>query len=612
MWCGTIFLLFSSFNVYLFFIRKNASRLDAFFKSWLIIWTYILFTTELLSLFHELTGSAVFVSWLILFLFSCYLVKNISRDRFIYAIDLFRKMPYSGLFFVILLVGTFCCGIIYPPNNWDSMTYHLARVSQWIQNQGVQFFDTPIPRQNHQLPLAEYGITHLSLLTGIDRLAFIVQWMSLICAALGVARITELLGGSFKSKWRAMFISASIPMAVFQASSTQNDLVVASFLVIFARFLLDFSPKVFVWTGCAFGLALMTKGTAYIYTFAIGSVLGIFKLLTTQSAQRKKVFGALCLTIVLGISFSCMFFLRNIHYYGVLLFSPATDNYLTASTSPFVLGVNILKHLALHLATPFMKVNYLVTQLFYSCFPEYVNHPAANWQNSCFDIRFMLREDNAANTLHLLLMMFSFAFLLLRRKKVNRITLIYTVMTMCCVVYIGSLLTWNEWLSRLHTTFFLLSVPLMVIVTEQIVFKSIPVAFFLDSIMFLYAALCMFFCNPRPLYPFVAYPAMKFFGKDIPVKRIYSQWIMPLGKGKAIDAICSALPDERPLHIGVLCDGDHRVYYLYRKMNIHAVRNPELRIDFDPDAPWMICVLAHFPENLNDYFIVHKHYPFIL
>ena len=112
MWCGTIFLLFSSFNVYLFFIRKNASRLDAFFKSWLIIWTCILFTTELLSLFHELTGSAVFVSWLILFLFSWYLVKNISRDRFIYAIDLFRKMPYSGLFFVILLVGTFCCGMV--------------------------------------------------------------------------------------------------------------------------------------------------------------------------------------------------------------------------------------------------------------------------------------------------------------------------------------------------------------------------------------------------------------------------------------------------------------------------------------------------------------------
>jgi hypothetical protein len=51
----------------------------------------------------------------------------------------------------------------FTPNNWDSMTYHLARVVHWQQEQRVYHYATHIDRQIQLAPFAEFVIAHLHI-----------------------------------------------------------------------------------------------------------------------------------------------------------------------------------------------------------------------------------------------------------------------------------------------------------------------------------------------------------------------------------------------------------------------------------------------------------------
>src|SRR5262249_13186492 len=72
---------------------------------------------------------------------------------------------------------------ISPPNNWDSMTYHLSRVEHWTQNKSIAYYPTNIPRQLHQNPGAEFVLLHLRLLSGSDRLFNLLQLFSMVSCA---------------------------------------------------------------------------------------------------------------------------------------------------------------------------------------------------------------------------------------------------------------------------------------------------------------------------------------------------------------------------------------------------------------------------------------------
>ena len=62
-----------------------------------------------------------------------------------------------------------------PPNNWDSMTYHLARIAYWLQEQSVLHFDAGTARQLAQPPNGEFLQGWALAVTDSDRFAAVVQ-----------------------------------------------------------------------------------------------------------------------------------------------------------------------------------------------------------------------------------------------------------------------------------------------------------------------------------------------------------------------------------------------------------------------------------------------------
>ncbi len=87
-----------------------------------------------------------------------------------------------------LIVGT-------PPNNWDSLSYHLARAAFWSQGNQVGYIaDVYDGRLNANLPNSEIALTLVLEVGRNERLAGFVQFAAALSIAVGVFALARKLG----------------------------------------------------------------------------------------------------------------------------------------------------------------------------------------------------------------------------------------------------------------------------------------------------------------------------------------------------------------------------------------------------------------------------------
>ncbi len=187
---------------------------------------------NVLSLFHAVNRSGVIWSHLF-FVLGVWGYGLWHRRRLVLLV---RKLcvrmkrcfvPVSSAYVLIvpLLLIISLTAFLYAPNTWDSMTYHMARVAHWMQQGSVDYYVTNIRRQNEMGPGAEYLILFFQAISGTDRLANSVQWMSFLLIPFALYYLLRLLRINRQAHPWIILICMTTPMAVLQASSTQNDLV---------------------------------------------------------------------------------------------------------------------------------------------------------------------------------------------------------------------------------------------------------------------------------------------------------------------------------------------------------------------------------------------------
>ncbi len=179
-----------------------------------------------------------------------------------------ERLVLVGIAAVVLLL--LLIAWVSPPNNYDSYLYHMARVVHWAQAGSLDHFPSGFEHQLTKPTWAETAILHLRVLWGNDRPANLVQWFSMLGSLVGVSAIAGHLGGSRKAQLLAITIALSIPMGILQATSTQNDYVVAFWMVCLAYFVVrrergSSTPVDAAYVGLAAGLGMLTKGTGYVY-----------------------------------------------------------------------------------------------------------------------------------------------------------------------------------------------------------------------------------------------------------------------------------------------------------------------------------------------------------
>lgn len=229
--------------------------------------------------------------------------------RFYYGIkSIFFKNGFQLLFPLLVLVGL--TAWLYPPNNYDSLTYHMGRVAHWIQNGSIDYYPTIIDRQNQMGPGAEYLILFLQVLSGTDYYASFVQFFSYICLILSCFYIVRVLKAPRKLSLYIVLLSTTSPIAILQASNTKNDLVAAlmtiAFLVSSNRFIFGSVTKLrlldFVFIGISAASGFLVKPTSLLVGVPIVAIGLCFQLVPIIK-RKENIYKLLSGTLITGIAF---------------------------------------------------------------------------------------------------------------------------------------------------------------------------------------------------------------------------------------------------------------------------------------------------------------------
>lgn len=485
------------------------------FLSTSIVWGVILTAiTEVLSIFNLLKFAWLLGLWSIgslisafIFLIVIYKAK-VSVSFKVPNVTNFQILLLIAVGFIIATLGMIA--LVAPPNNWDSMTYHMSRVVHWIQNQSVAFYPTNILRQNYNSPWAEFAIMHFQILSGGDRFANLIQWFSMVGSVIGVSLIAEQLGAKLRGQILAAVVTATIPMGILQATSTQNDYAVSFWLVCFVYYIMLLAAKertncaFLLGAGCSLGLAILTKATAYIFAcpFLVWFVLSRVKILKWQSWKPIIIVAVISLSINMG------HYGRNFDLFGHPLGpgKKSSSGAITAKYSNEIFTVsslvsNVVRNIGLHIGTPFYRVNAFLEKginQIHNLLDVDINDSRTTWSGREFKIyRLSNNEDYAGNLLHFALIIPCLAIFLLTRLRESRNLAIYSLSVMASFLLFCFYLKWTPWYSRNHLPLFILLSPFIAIVLLSTLNDKITNSIALVLVSF--ASLWIFYNNTRPI-----------------------------------------------------------------------------------------------------------------
>jgi hypothetical protein len=125
-----------------------------------------------------------------------------------------------------------------PPFVWDSLTYHLTNVAQWIQDGRIGLFQAPVERiylpANYEV-LAAWFAVFLHHDVVIETAGLPAYGL----AGLSIYAISRAVGQSPTGSWVSSLVFLSTPALVFAVTGTKNDPFVAAVYLLLVALVLQ-------------------------------------------------------------------------------------------------------------------------------------------------------------------------------------------------------------------------------------------------------------------------------------------------------------------------------------------------------------------------------------
>ncbi len=393
----------------------NPSRLKgvrvALLQSVLLLGFFIAIQSEALGTLHVLTPPFAATAWVVLLLLSallgwrmCWLPGGWKRllDG-LRSLDRFAILSIIG--FTLISSLLLVVALLSPPNNMDSLLYHMSRVMHWAQDRSLTHYPVGFEVQLTHPILAEASILQLRLLWGNDQLANLPQWFSLLICAVAASLGARLFGAGQKAQVAAAAFAISLPIGLLESTSTQNDLVTAQWLIILAVFVLFACQEQVGWPevlsiAAALGLGMLTKGTFYPYAAAWGVWLIIRWI---RQGKPLLLLKRAAVILVIVVILNAGYWSRNFLTYGGPLGPSAWVTDMSSARSGVgSVASNLAKDILLNFATPSPHLNQAMVSFVRSTFqvsdPDVASFKL-NWRWN--------NEDSAGNPIHLVLILTS-------------------------------------------------------------------------------------------------------------------------------------------------------------------------------------------------------------
>ncbi len=481
--------MISLFLLLCLYLRRGKDKLEIYINA-SIIWSLILLAlTCFWSFLHQLntisSGCSCFLLDLLLVISlfkkkECPLINcnQILRQKKIIKSD---NLMIAGE--MILMGIVFWYALKAYPYNWDSMTYHLARIVNWKQNQSVLPFATHIERQIASPVLGAYIHLWIYMLGGSrhEGLMNLLQCISWCSNSFLLFGITRRLGVEKKWAFLTPLLYIGTPIALAEATTTQVDNFAAFWLLAVLYLLLPLinsthplewdreTRKRIVRVALCIGFGYLAKPSVCF------AMLLLLIWLLTECIKRKtkpviimkyviSVAPVLFLMVLPGLIFNFMAF-------GTMSHSAVGQRQLIGTWKPTYIVVNFLKNLTFNFASDKVGMTRVCIEKFLygaaDFFKVDLNDPAISEDGVPFGFPGFpaLSCDSAINMFLVVLILIMCLWFVIRYKKEERLVRNYSVCALVAFVVFCSVLRWERFINRYMIAYFAL---LAVFITIQV------------------------------------------------------------------------------------------------------------------------------------------------
>lgn len=486
-----LILSLAGFAIFNFFYGNNEaeygffSRIRLAFVQMLLAGGLLVYvSTETLSYVNSLNYPSIAVFWgLITLVFGYFNFKKkywvLSYHDFIKAGKVLTRKEQILFYLIglVYLLPLLFLAVYAPPNNTDSVNYHLARVVFWLQNQNVEHFPTVYIQQLYHNVFSEYILLHIMALNGWkDYFVNLVQWLAMLGSVFSIGLLGKLFGFGMRVQLLLSILQLTLPIGILESTTTQNDYIAnflfLAFLYFGLRLIRIANPgstrlgasitavkiptdlSIF-WLALALALGGFNKYTVFLFGFPICVWIGVELLKNHPFKYSLRVFFVALGMLILVFT---PFFKRNYDLFGNVLSSTKGTPLFTeeVATERFCIGCVAsvsLKNLTAHLALPIQSYNDQIDKAVaavHRWLDVPLNGPDLNVD--AYFSRFVIQEDMSHNPWHFILIFVGAIWLLFQKKHRD-----FKLLLLCAItgfVLFSALIKYQIYNTRVIMPFF--------------------------------------------------------------------------------------------------------------------------------------------------------------
>lgn len=478
-------------------------------------WSYMVISTEILSLFKAVTRLGLSITWLLAIVAFIIWAYIQFKRGFIFRLPLVyhpssKAVLAWDIVLSLIIIIPLVIGFISPPNSQEAMGFGMTRVAHWAQNRSLTHFATQNEGLNSAPPGIGIGLLNMYVLSGSDRWCNVIAWFAYLGCIQAVIAIARMFGSRAEGTRLAAVFGATLPIALALASGCLDDLPaslwVVSYVMMVFFFKEDNNYKFNVMLAAfAAGLAFLTKPVTLLLLVPFGIYLYALQI---GKIRILKILKRLGMTVIIIFGLISGFVFRNFATYGTAIQVPAYFETLNQEYSWRVTVSNFLRNLALNADLPFPRAEtWLQGQIvnFHSRIAMDVNDPKITFGGVFAIPRMNTSEMTSGNPLHTLVMggviLAAIITLVKRRDTSSREVVVYTSLLLVSYALFNLFLKWQPSGSRWQLPYFLLFAPVVGLTFDRFDRNKLPVGSIITALLVLAAIPWLISVKERPLLP---------------------------------------------------------------------------------------------------------------
>lgn len=475
-----------------------------------IVWAgYLTLCTEALSLFQAINRLALGLVWSVPVLTGIVWIwlrlshRKVLRLPIVYHRDSWMGAILDFFVFLILLI-TAVVALVSPPNSQNAMIYRMSRVAHWAQEQSLDHYATEIEPQNSNAPGAELIQLNIYVLTGSDRGANMAAWLAFAGSVAATASLAGVLGAKVNGQRMAAIFGATLPVAITQATSATNDMVVTFWILSAILMLLYYArkaqkPAALVFSALAAALAVVTKPTAliFLWPFALYAVV----VLRQRLGMGRMLLWALAAFLIMGL-INGGSFLRNQQAYGQFYRPKELAGQTNEVRDWRVLVSNITRNAALHADLPISRADAWLKTSLLELHDELgisVNDPRTTLGGNFYIPEVNTSERTSGNPLHAAIFIGSFVVVvgMVVLGKEDPDILVYSAAIFFSFILYCYLLKWQPTGGRMQLPLFFMFAPPIAFLLDRV--EKFQLETVIAALLFAYSVPWLFQTRERPI-----------------------------------------------------------------------------------------------------------------